>query len=131
MSTYLYMKLRKLINNNLFIFFSVYFIFCNTISNPYPYKETLNSYDCELFRFKDFYIYKSFDKNRICVYSPIKDKLLFKKNNKNTVFGFPAKEVITGLDIAETSKFEFLNDYNFGLLTNATCVNQELDNIFF
>ncbi|GIX42400.1 MAG: hypothetical protein KatS3mg129_2133 [Leptospiraceae bacterium] len=102
----------------------------------YPSKTTidnslLTSNDCELERFSNFRIYKSFDKNRICVYSPRRKllKIIQHNSNHNKLYNLSAKEVITGLDIAEADQFHFLNQTKFALLTNSTGVNKDLNNI--
>lgn len=94
----------------------------------YHYLKSLN---CELERFNNFHIYKSYDKNRICIYSPNKKLLKIIKKNliKNELYNSSIEDVITGLDIAEASEFSFLKKVPFALLTNSTGVNKKLNTI--
>lgn len=114
-----------LIINSIYFWISCTTTITNTNQNMY-----LNSLNCELERFKGLHLYKSFDKNRICIYSPSKKYLKeFFNNPTSRLYSIETKEVITGLDIAEMNQFQFLNHLRFGLLTNSTGVNKNLHNI--
>ena len=109
----------------------VFLIHCSNSTSIKHHKYFIKTLDCELERFPNFKLYKSFDKNRICVYSANQNllKKIYKNNHNHKLYKIPAKEVITGLDIAEADNFRFLDDIKFGLLTNSTGVNKNLSNI--
>lgn len=113
----------KLLPINFFILF--FYLNCKTLNQIDNYSLYLNHSNCELERFYDFEIYTYYEKKRICVYSP--KKYLLKKIKKNSLlYKIQEKEVITGLDISEITKFNFLKNTKFALFTNSTGVNHQL-----
>ncbi|MFN3603691.1 MAG: exo-beta-N-acetylmuramidase NamZ domain-containing protein [Leptonema sp. (in: bacteria)] len=85
----------------------------------------LNHFNCELDRFFDYELFSHYDKNRICIYS-LKNPLLRKINKSSILYKLEEREVITGLDISEISKFQYLKNIKFALFTNLTGVNYQL-----
>ncbi|MCS7205589.1 MAG: DUF1343 domain-containing protein [Leptospiraceae bacterium] len=90
------------------------------------YQNVLKEPTCEIYRFPSFEVFQSYDENRICVYSLKNRNQDIQKKLKNKIYDISTYEVITGLDIAEKSNFEFLEEHSFALFTNATGLNRNL-----